>query len=110
MARIIGLFVFWIMTCAAFQVPVFADESGASVKSLYSEYQSALKKKDLNNAFFLAGKTWKQSEDTYGDSKLTGDLAYNYAVLGKSTTKSKRNKRVETAYERSIELASFSRR
>jgi len=107
MIRFISLLYVGIMAFTALPQPAFAKEPTASVKSLYAEYKLAMARKNYTNAFFLAGKTWKQSEQTFGASKQTGDFAYNYAVLGRMVNSEKRDKQIKKAFARSIELASL---
>ena len=106
MARIICLFFLGALAFSVLPQPAIAKESTARIKSLYADYQSALALGDNKKAHSLAKKVWKQSEKFYGDSRQTGDFAYNFAVIGMSLTR-KHDNRTDKAYERSIELAHF---
>ena len=107
MVRFFALLVFTFSVLAVYTPATHAATPDKSVKALYAQYKKALGDKDYTNAYFIADKVWKTAEGKYGDSKQTGDLAYNYAVLGKARAKGKRSKRTEKAFERSIELAHF---
>ncbi len=102
-----GLVIFFALLFAAAPMPALAKTPKPNIETLYAKYKAALGDTDYTNAYYLAEKVWKASESTYGDSRPTGDFAYNFAVLGKAYTKSKVNKSVEKAFARSIELAHF---
>ena len=106
MVRMFKLLFISVFLCSAAPHTAFAKESAARVKSLYADYQSAIALGNNKKTHSLARKVWKQSEKVYGDSKYTGDFAYNYAVLGKSLTRHQ-DKRVDKAFARSIALAHF---
>jgi len=106
MVRFISLLFLGVLAFTAMPQPAIAKEPTARIKSLYADYQSALALEDLEKANSLARKLWKQSEKLYGDSKQTGDFAYNFAVIGMTLTR-KHDSRTGKAYERSIELAHF---
>lgn len=69
----------------------------------YKAYRSALEADDIKLARKHAHSAWQTAEKSVGDSKITGDLAQNFADI--ATTKRDEN-RVK-AYERSMELASY---
>lgn len=74
----------------------------------YKEYRVALKAGETKEAQKFAYEAWQEAEDRIGDSKITGDLAYNYATIPiELFSKKKMKKRVEAAYSRSIELSHF---
>lgn len=52
-----------------------------NVIAAYKSYNSALEEKDYKTALQHAKTAWQEAENTLGDSKLTGDLAYNYGFL-----------------------------
>lgn len=87
----------------------FADaKTPPEVLKPYKEYRAALKAGDNTRAQKYAYEAWKEAEDRLGDSKIAGDLAYNYATIPiKMFSKSNIKKRVEKAYSRSIELSHF---
>jgi len=107
MIRFFVFLFFSFSVLAVYSPTAIAAEPDKTVKTLYAEYKKALGDKDYTNAYFIAGKVWKAAEEKYGDSRQTGDLAYNYAVLGKARARGNRNKRTEKAFERSIELVHF---
>lgn len=75
----------------------------------YKEYRAALEKGDKVRASKKAYEAWQVAEDSLGDSKTTGDLAYNFAdiVLDYKSNTLKLHKQRVTAFKRSIELASL---
>lgn len=74
----------------------------------YRAYKQALKAGESVKAQEHAYEAWQKAEKLLGDSKTTGDLAYNFASLPlEQYSKKKVKKRVEAAYKRSIELSSF---
>lgn len=74
----------------------------------YKAYRVALKADDTEEARKQAYKAWQQAEKLIGASKVTGDIAYNYAILPIDRFNNKKErKRVDKAFSRSIELASF---
>lgn len=76
------------------------------VLKLYKSYSAALKSGDQTSARKFAYASWKKAEDLAGDSKLTSDLAVNYAMM--DAPKNKANTKLrKQAFERSLELASF---
>ncbi len=71
----------------------------------YKQYKQALEKDDKKNAAKYALEAWEAAEEELGDHKLTGDLAYNYAII--SSQGKKVNLRRRRAFSRSIALASL---
>lgn len=69
----------------------------------YKEYRAALEAGDGEIARKKSYVAWQQAEKLMGESKLTGDLAQNFADI---TSEEEDKKRV-TAFERSMELASY---
>ncbi len=47
----------------------------------YRAYAAALKSKDIQSAVKHSKVAWQQAETLLGDSKTTGDLAYNYGSM-----------------------------
>ena len=84
-----------------------AGDDTQQLKEFYSAYKTALSDGEFKHARALADEAWTTSENTMGASKQTGDFAYNYAVLAGALSGSKRNKRAEKAFERSLELANL---
>lgn len=72
----------------------------------YQAYRTALSNNQFNVAVENAYEAWQNSEVLLGDSRITGDLASNFAdmapreMAGKSA-----RKQVANAYQRSISLA-----
>lgn len=81
----------------------FAQTPPEVLKS-YKSFQAAMKAGDEVKARKFAYQAWQKSEEVSGDSKLTGDLAINYAMMKAPATK-KDIKLRKSAFERSIALA-----
>lgn len=61
-------------------IPLFAQaKTPPEVLKSYKEYRTALQAGDEAAARSAAKKAWQLAEESVGESKLTGDLAYNYA-------------------------------
>ncbi|HFB54670.1 MAG TPA: hypothetical protein ENJ46_01995 [Hellea balneolensis] len=74
----------------------------------YKAYQQAQKDGDKDKASTYAYEAWQAAEKALGDSKTTGDLAFNYAnIKSQGRNPFKNFKKREKAYKRSIELARF---
>lgn len=75
------------------------------VSEAYQTYEIALNGQQFEAAETAAYLAWQNAETELGDSKVTGDLAQNYADIlaynEKSFSKAKK------AYRRAIELAAF---
>ena len=71
----------------------------------YKQYRQALKSKDYKTATAHAYDAWQKAEEILGNHKTTGDLAQNYADVG--ILGDAKNKTLETALERAIELSLF---
>ena len=69
----------------------------------YKEYRAAVDAGDADTARKQSYKAWMQAEKLLGESKLTGDLAQNFADI----ISEKEDKKRVTAFERSMELSSF---
>ena len=69
----------------------------------YKAYRTAIKNNDAEAAHKYGYEAWQKAEVLLGDSKTTGDLAQNFAVI----ITDKKNKDREKAYARAIELASL---
>ncbi len=93
---------FAIIGVAEAQIP-------SEVLKPYKEYQTALENKENAKAYKSAKKAWETAEKLMGDSKTTGDLAANYAILtpgGKINTYKEFQSRMK-AHDRSIKLSKF---
>lgn len=88
----LGLFLAFASMCVA-QTP-------QEVLTPYRQYREALKAGDGNLAKKQAKKAWEKAEALIGDSKLTADLAQNYADLIKYSNPND----ATDVYERSAEL------
>ena len=73
----------------------------------YKAYTAALEAGDREDAIQAAKKAWMASEKLLGDHKTTGDLAFNYAELTSGLQNERAYNDFMSAYNRSIELASF---
>ena len=76
----------------------------------YRTYAAEMKSAEPDRAVMgeAARAAWLAAEDTLGDSKLTGDLAVNYAETGHSTVDGEwKPEAREEAYRRAVELADF---
>jgi len=82
---------------------VVQAKTPSEVLKPYKEYRAAHEKDDKKAAAKYALEAWQQAEKLIGDSKITGDLAQNYADVFKD----KKDKNTIKAYERAIELARF---
>lgn len=86
----------------------FASEnSQEKLINLYAQYKGAMTHKNYAQAFVKARDAWEYAEEAYGDSKTTGDFAYNYAALGSALKDTKSRKRIIKAFERAQDLARF---
>lgn len=74
----------------------------------YKAYLAAVQKDDKKVAASMAYQAWKAAESLMGDSRTTGDLASNYALLNPSKYKNKpATKEISEAFKRSIDLAAL---
>ena len=71
----------------------------------YKAYQAAFKKGDAQLARKHALAAWQAAETHLGDSKTTGDLAQNFALLISKDRKS--YKKIKAAHLRSIQLSTY---
>lgn len=89
---------------------IFAGASHAKippeVMTSYKAYMAAVESNDADLARKHAYKAWQKAEEFIGDSKVTGDLAYNYAMV-KNDNDKKIKKKQKGAYERALELTTF---
>lgn len=69
----------------------------------YKAFRVAYEKNDNVAAAKHGLEAWQQAEKLIGDSKITGDLAQNYAEIFKP----KKDKNTVKAFERAIELSKF---
>ncbi len=76
------------------------------VMNAYKSYSSAIGEKDYQKALKHGKTAWKKAESALGDSKTTGDLAFNYGLLEK--TRGDASKAID-ALERGVELADIGR-
>ena len=72
----------------------------------YKAYTSALKANDIDAARKHAFEAWQKAEELLGDSKTTGDLALNFAMI-KPNDKKATVKQQEKAFGRALELVEF---
>lgn len=72
----------------------------------YRAYTAALKANDADAARKNAYLAWQKAEELIGDSKMTGDLALNYAMI-KADNKKSTIKQQQKAFERVLELAKY---
>lgn len=73
----------------------------------YKRYQEAVAQNDYERANKAALDAMEASERVLGDSKETGDLAYNYARLARKVVTVKENARRSAAHKRAIALGRF---
>ena len=74
----------------------------------YKSYRAALEANKNDDAADFAFKAWQRAEDLMGDTKTTGDLAFNFAELRPRFIDEKQAwKHVMKAYKRSIDLSSL---
>lgn len=74
----------------------------------YKAYAAAKESGDEKTAYENAKKAWQMAEKMIGDSKITGDLAHNFANLFSLDKLSAKNYKTRLkARHRSIELAQF---
>ena len=90
---------------------VFAQKASANtppeVMQPYKAYRAALAEGNQEKASKKAYEAWKKAERLLGDSKVTGDLAFNFAEAVPAVSDEKSYERRIKAYSRSIELATF---
>jgi len=72
----------------------------------YKEYRVALKAGSAELASQHAYTAWQTAEKMLGDTKITGDLALNFATISTGESKTSYKKR-EKGYKRALELASY---
>lgn len=76
------------------------------VMKAYKAYNAAFAANDFKGALKHGKTAWTKAEKSLGDSKTTGDLAFNYGFLAKSQGEAKAALK---PLERSVELASIGR-
>ena len=84
---------------------IAAAETPPEVAESYQSYKSAVLSLNQEKAEQSALAAWKAAEESLGDARVTGDLAQNYAdiaIVSKSNYR-----KIQRAYRRSIELASY---
>ena len=84
----------------------YAGSIPDAVMKPYKASIAALRNKDMDGARKQAKEAWKQAETLLGDSKTTGDLAYNYARLAMG---SRQLKEAVKPLERSADLAELAK-
>ena len=96
-----------LMTFSA--VPEARAKTPPEVLTPYKAYRAALKADDKVKASKKAYEAWKKAEDLLGDSKTTGDLAFNFADVDLTyrTNTMKLYKQRVQAFKRAIELSSY---
>ena len=77
-------------------------QAPAEVLTPYKAYKSALKEGDRSKAARQAYAAWQAAEELIGDSRITGDLADNYARSRNVSINDKQD-----AFKRAIALASY---
>ena len=88
---------------AAFLVPMMAGaDVPPEVMTAYKAYNAAMDSKDYAAALKHGEAAWKTAEKKMGDSKTTGDLAFNYGLLARSRGQAHNAMK---PLERSVELA-----
>lgn len=74
----------------------------------YKAYVAAIENGDKELAVATAYEAWQAAETLMGETKTTGDLATNYALLDPATFEgNSAKKRIFDAFKRSIDLASL---
>lgn len=91
----------------------------------YKAYKTALAENNFETARERAYEAWQRAEKLLGDSRITGDLAFNYATIppekqnsdettstayrasNKRSVSKKTYTRIEDAFAESIKLASY---
>ena len=98
------------LLAATLLLPAAASAQSAppEVMEHYRVYAAELKKADPDNRLMseAAYDAWQEAESRLGDSKLTGDLAINFAETEAYTVRGEAVD-IDDAYERAVELASF---
>ena len=90
--------------CFAFVGPANANLPKDVIEA-YQTYETALNAKQYETAESAAYLAWQNAETKLGDTKVTGDLAQNYAdVLSYNKKPFSKTKKV---YRRAIELSKF---
>ncbi|MGJ8559791.1 MAG: energy transducer TonB [Litorimonas sp.] len=98
-----------LFTLTALASSASAQMIPAELKPYAVSYQTAVKSKDRIAIAERAYDLWQASEDTYGDSALTGDLAHLYAKRSTLLPISEKNSRkTRKAFRRSVSLAVLS--
>lgn len=112
-----------ILTLSVSLISVSASaQTPPEVLEAYKAYNAAFAAQDYKTALKQGKSAWKLAESKLGDSKITGDLAFNYGFLAKSQGKAKeaikpleravnlsetgRDKGAQVRLERSVELIS----
>jgi len=94
------LVVFVVFSFNLWNGVAYAASIPSEVMLPYKAYRTALEAENKDEARKQAKIAWDQAESLLGESKTTGDLALNFAVLAPS----KYDKQVVSAFERAIEL------
>ena len=99
---------------AALALALFSNahaKNPPEVMKPYKAYRTALDAGDMKLARKQARKAWEKAEELLGDSKTTGDLAYNFAEIqdnfSSASVRGKLGEKRKEAYLRSAELAKF---
>ena len=95
--------------CIGLIIPITAiAKTPPEVLKPYKAYHAALEAEDREGAATAAYDAWQVAEDMMGDTKTTGDLASNFADLSPRMFREYQGyRKVEKAYERSVDLARF---
>lgn len=83
-----------------------AAQTPPEVLKAYKAYNTAFAAQDYKTALKQGKSAWKLAESKLGDSKITGDLAFNYGFLAKSQGKAKE---AIKPLERAVDLAETDR-
>lgn len=84
----------------------YAKPLPEKVAAAYKAYLAAVEANDGGQQADAAYAAWRAAEKSLGDSKTTGDLAHNYAMVGLIAEGSKKNSQWD-AFDRAIALSSY---
>ena len=84
----------------------YAKPLPEKVATAYKAYLAAVEANDGGQQADAAYVAWQAAEKSLGDSKTTGDLAHNYAMVGLIAEESKKDSQWD-AFDRAIALSSY---
>lgn len=84
----------------------YAKPLPEKVATAYKAYLAAVAADDIGQEADAAYAAWRAAEKSLGDSKTTGDLAHNYAMVGLIAEGSKKNSQWD-AFDKAIALSSY---